>query len=181
MDELTLTLPRKIRNEYKTAIEAAGGTYEAHPAEAVIDRMIDEFGREGRAAGKGFYDYDEKGARQRLWPGLVEHFGASDDIGRQDGDDDLLRDLQERMLFAEALETVKCLDEGVLTTYQDANIGSIFGIGFPVWTGGALQYVNHVGAAKFVQRADELARKYGPRFEPPKILRELASKGGALV
>ena len=94
---------------------------------------MSEFDRGGRAAGAGFYDY-EGGKRAGLWPGLVENFGGTNEIP--------FRDMQERMLFAEALESVKCVDEGVLRSTAEANIGSIFGIGFPPWTGGVLQYIN---------------------------------------
>ncbi|EIF00258.1 3-hydroxyacyl-CoA dehydrogenase NAD-binding domain-containing protein [Saccharomonospora glauca] len=172
MDELTLTLPRKIRNETKAAVEAAGGTWTPHPSEAVIDRMLDEFDRKGRSSGAGFYEYDENGKRVRLWPGLREAFNSgSGDVP--------FKDLQERMLFAEALETVKCFDEGVLNSVQDANIGSIFGIGFPAWTGGVIQYINQYegGLKGFVARARELAERYGSHFEPPASLVEKAEKG----
>ncbi|MGV9349124.1 3-hydroxyacyl-CoA dehydrogenase NAD-binding domain-containing protein [Streptomyces spiralis] len=172
MDELTLTLPRKIRNESKRAVEEAGGTWPAHPAEAVIDRMIDEFGRTGRSGGAGFYDYDEDGRRAGLWPGLREHFS-------EPGYEIPFRDMQERMLFAEALDTVRLLEEGVLTSVADANIGSIFGIGFPGWTGGVLQYINGYdgGLPGFVARARELAERYGERFTPPALLVAKAEKG----
>ncbi len=83
------------------------------------------------------------------------------------------------MLFAEALETIKCRDEGVIESVADANIGSIFGIGFPAWTGGVLQYINGYegGPAGFVARARELAEQYGERFEPPASLVEAAERG----
>jgi len=85
------------------------------------------------------------------------------------------------MLFSEALDTVKLLEEGVLTSVADANIGSIFGIGFPAWTGGAAQFVNYVGVKKkFVARADELAKKFGERFAPPKLLRDKAARNEEL-
>ncbi|MGW1168566.1 3-hydroxyacyl-CoA dehydrogenase NAD-binding domain-containing protein [Streptomyces sp. NPDC002550] len=172
MDELTLTLPRKIRNETRRAVEEAGGTWTAHPAEAVIDRMVDEFGRTGRSGGAGFYDYTEDGKRAGLWPGLREHFGKS-------GYEIPFRDMQERMLFSEALDTVRLLEEGVLTSVADANIGSIFGIGFPGWTGGVLQYINGYegGLPGFVARARELAERYGERFTPPALLVEKAEQG----
>ncbi|MER7516584.1 3-hydroxyacyl-CoA dehydrogenase NAD-binding domain-containing protein [Streptomyces sp. NPDC126499] len=172
MDELTLTLPRKIRNETKKAVEAAGGTWVTHPGEIVIDRMVDEFGRPGRSGGAGFYEYGEDGKRGKLWPGLREHFTKPEvDIP--------FRDMQERMLFAEALDTVRLLEEGVLTSVADANIGSILGIGFPAWTGGVLQYINGYegGAAGFVERARELAATYGERFNPPALLIEKAERG----
>jgi 3-hydroxyacyl-CoA dehydrogenase/enoyl-CoA hydratase/3-hydroxybutyryl-CoA epimerase len=173
MDELTLTLPRKIRNESRVAVEAAGGTWMSHPAEAVIDRMIDEFDRKGKSAGAGFYDYVD-GKRVGLWPGLRSEFGATN----HDVD---LRELSERMLFVESLETWKCLDEAVLTSVPDANIGSIFGIGFPPWTGGVLQYIDGYpgGRAGFVARADELAAKYGERFAVPESLRAAARESTA--
>jgi 3-hydroxyacyl-CoA dehydrogenase / enoyl-CoA hydratase / 3-hydroxybutyryl-CoA epimerase len=169
MDELTLTLPRKIREETRAAVEGAGGRWVPHPADAVIDRMIDEFERPGRSGGAGFYSYVD-GKRAGLWPGLRTEFGA-------DRHDVELAELSERMLVIEALETVRCFDEGVLTSVPDANIGSIFGIGFPAWTGGVVQYVEGFpgGAAGFVRRADELAARYGPRFEVPASLRARAA------
>ncbi|GGZ38489.1 3-hydroxyacyl-CoA dehydrogenase NAD-binding domain-containing protein [Streptomyces poonensis] len=172
MDELTLTLPRKIRQETKRAVEEAGGTWTPHPAEAVIDRMVDEFGRTGRSGGAGFYEYGEDGKRGSLWPGLREHF-------TEPGKRIPFEDMQERMLFSEALDTVRLLEEGVLTSVADANIGSILGIGFPGWTGGVLQYVNGYegGLPGFVARARELAERYGDRFQPPALLVEKAERG----
>ncbi|MGK3206679.1 3-hydroxyacyl-CoA dehydrogenase NAD-binding domain-containing protein [Amycolatopsis sp. MEPSY49] len=172
MDELTLTLPRKIRKETREAIEAAGGTWKSHASEAVIDRMVEEFDRKGRSTGAGFYEYDAEGKRAGLWPGLRDAFkSGSTEVP--------FEDLKERMLFAEALETVKCFDEGVLTSVADANIGSIFGIGFPAWTGGVIQYINQYegGLQGFVDRARELAARYGDHFEPPASLVEKAAKG----
>ncbi|MFC9620722.1 3-hydroxyacyl-CoA dehydrogenase NAD-binding domain-containing protein [Streptomyces sp. NPDC056930] len=172
MDELTLTLPRKIRNETRRAVEEAGGTWAGHPADAVIDRMVDEFDRPGRSGGAGFYEYDEAGRRTRLWPGLREHF-TRPDTGIP------FIDMKERMLFSEALDSVRCLEENVLISVADANIGSIMGIGFPPWTGGVLQYINGYegGLPGFVARARELAEKYGDRFLPPALLLEKAEKG----
>ncbi|PWI41937.1 3-hydroxyacyl-CoA dehydrogenase NAD-binding domain-containing protein [Streptomyces sp. ICBB 8177] len=174
MDELTLTLPRKIRNETRRAVEEAGGTWASHPAEAVIDRMVDEFDRPGRSGGAGFYDYED-GKRTRLWPGLREHFGSPGGEAATVP----FEDMKERMLFAEALDSVRCLEEGVLTSVADANIGSILGIGFPAWTGGVLQYINGYegGPQGFVTRARELQETYGDRFTPPKLLLEKAERG----
>ncbi|MFE2377076.1 3-hydroxyacyl-CoA dehydrogenase NAD-binding domain-containing protein [Streptomyces sp. NPDC059398] len=171
MDELTLTLPRKIRNEAKRATEEAGGTWAGHPSDAVIDRMVDEFGRTGRSGGAGFYVYED-GKRAGLWPGLREHF-------TKPGTDIPFTDMQERMLFSEALDSVRCLEEGVLTSVADANIGSILGIGFPGWTGGVLQYINGYegGLPGFVARARELAGRYGERFAPPALLVGKAERG----
>jgi 3-hydroxyacyl-CoA dehydrogenase/enoyl-CoA hydratase/3-hydroxybutyryl-CoA epimerase len=172
MDELTLTLPREIREATKAAVEAAGGHWEAHPADAVVDRMIDEFDRSGRSSGAGFYAYDDEGKRTRLWAGLNEHF-------TKDGAEIPFEDMQERMLFAEALETVKCFDEGVLRSVPDANIGSIMGIGFPPWTGGVMQYISGYpgGLPGFVARSRALAERYGDRFVPPASLVAKADAG----
>jgi 3-hydroxyacyl-CoA dehydrogenase / enoyl-CoA hydratase / 3-hydroxybutyryl-CoA epimerase len=175
MDELTLTLPRKIEAEYRLAAERAGEPYQRHPAFDVLDRMVEEFGREGRASGAGFYAYAEDGTRGRLWRGLLEHVTS--------GDAELpIEDLVERMLFAEALETVRCFDEGVIESVADANIGSIFGIGFPAWTGGVAQYVDQYagGTTGFVARCKELADRYGERFQPPASLVARAEAGEPL-
>ncbi|MEV6929279.1 3-hydroxyacyl-CoA dehydrogenase NAD-binding domain-containing protein [Dactylosporangium sp. NPDC051485] len=171
MDELTLTLPQKIRNATAAAVVAAGGTWTPSPADALLDRMVDEFGRPGRSGGAGFYEYAD-GKRAGLWPGLREHFAGA-------GGSVPFADMQERMLFAEALESVRCLDEGVLTSVADANVGSILGIGFPGWTGGVLQYINQYdgGLDGFIARARELAGRYGERFTPPQRLLDMAAAG----
>src|SRR5262249_44076899 len=156
-----------IRNESR---DAMGDRYVRHPAEDVVEKMV-ELGRAGKLAGKGFFDYDESGKRTGLWEGLAEHFpvtGNPMDIE--------LHELEERMLVVEAVEPARCVEEGVLITTADANIGSIMGIGFPPWTGGVLQYVNGygdgAGVAAFVARAEEFTTKYGPRFEPNPLLRK---------
>jgi 3-hydroxyacyl-CoA dehydrogenase / enoyl-CoA hydratase / 3-hydroxybutyryl-CoA epimerase len=162
-DELNMELMQKIATATRKAVEAAGQTYVPHPAEEVVNKMI-ELGRPSKVSGKGFYEYVD-GKRTRLWPGLRDTFksGASRPP---------LQDMIDRMLFIEALETQKCLDERVLTSTADANIGSIMGIGFPPWTGGTAQYIIGYpgGKAGFVARARELAAKYGDRFNPPESL-----------
>ena len=146
-------------------------------------------GRPGRLRGAGFYDYDEAGERVGLWPGLAAEFPVAGDPAGCD-----LAELQERMLFAEAIESVRCVQEGVLTTVADANIGSLLGIGFPPWTGGVLQYVNgyrgtgqtaastgnaagSAGLPGFLARAEQLAERYGERFSPPELLVAKAANG----
>jgi 3-hydroxyacyl-CoA dehydrogenase/enoyl-CoA hydratase/3-hydroxybutyryl-CoA epimerase len=180
-DELNMKLMRKIRVAAQNAAEATASGWDEHPSVQVIDRMLDEFDRPGRLDGKGFYEYED-GKRTRLWPGLREAFPPVDDPSKID-----LKDLEERMLIIESLETVKCLDEGVIESVADANIGSIMGIGFPGWTGGVLQYINGYGNPAhhpdkrglpgFVARARELAGRYGERFEPPASLVEKAERG----
>ena len=142
-DELNLELMHKIAVATRKGIEDDGGTYQPHPAEAVVEKMI-EVGRSGRLKGAGFYEYPD-GKRTGLWPGLRETFKSG-------SSEPPLQDMIDRMLFAEALETQKCLDEGVLTSTADANIGSIMGIGFPPWTGGSAQYiVGYQGPARHGQ------------------------------
>jgi 3-hydroxyacyl-CoA dehydrogenase/enoyl-CoA hydratase/3-hydroxybutyryl-CoA epimerase len=179
-DELNMKLMRKITRAAREAVEAEGGTWVAHPVEGVIDRMLDEFDRPGRLEGRGFYSYED-GKRVGLWDGLREAFPPVEDPSALS-----LRDLEERMLFIEAIEAVRCYDEGVIESVADANIGSIMGIGYPPWTGGVLQYINGyippstsapTGLAGFVARARELAARYGERFEPPASLVERAERG----
>ncbi|WP_330227963.1 3-hydroxyacyl-CoA dehydrogenase NAD-binding domain-containing protein [Nocardia sp. NBC_00508] len=168
-DELNMKLMQKIAKETQEAAESGDTTMggKRHPAQDVIDYMVSE-GRPGRLEKAGFYEYDENGKRTGLWPGLREHFETTADFTVP------LQDLIDRMLFAEAIETQKCFDEGVLTSTADANIGSIFGIGFPAWTGGVHQYiVGYPGGQEgFVARADYLAKTYGERFEVPASLRK---------
>ena len=162
-DELNMELMHKIAVASRKGIEDAGGKYQAHPAEAVVEKMI-EAGRPSRLSGAGFYEYVD-GKRTQIWPGLRETFKSG-------SSQPPLQDMIDRMLFAEALETQKCFDEGVITTTADANIGSIMGIGFPPWTGGAAQFITGYpgGKAAFVARAKELAQRYGERFNPPASL-----------
>jgi len=162
-DELNMELMHKIAVATRKGVEDAGGKYEPHPAEAVVEKMIG-IGRPSRLAGAGFYEYVD-GKRTGLWPGLRETFKSGSSKPP-------LQDMIDRMLFAEALETQKCFDEGVITTTADANIGSIMGIGFPPWTGGAAQFIAGYPGGKdaFVARAKELAQRYGQRFNPPASL-----------
>ncbi|QIS08225.1 3-hydroxyacyl-CoA dehydrogenase NAD-binding domain-containing protein [Nocardia arthritidis] len=168
-DELNMKLMQKIAKETQEALAHGDATMgsKRHPAQDVIDYMVEQ-GRPGRLEKAGFYEYDEAGKRTGLWPGLREHFKSV--AGFQVP----LQDLIDRMLFIEAIETQKCFDEGVLTSTADANIGSIFGIGYPAWTGGVHQFIVGYpgGQQAFVARADELKAKYGDRFEVPASLRK---------
>ncbi|MGW0051167.1 3-hydroxyacyl-CoA dehydrogenase NAD-binding domain-containing protein [Nocardia cyriacigeorgica] len=168
-DELNMKLMLKIAKETEEAIARGEVTMgkERHPAIDVIEFMVNS-GRPGRLEKAGFYDYDENGKRIGLWSGLAEHYKSNIGFGVP------IQDLIDRMLFIEAIETQKCFDEGVLETTADANIGSIFGIGYPAWTGGVHQFIVGYpgGQEAFVARADELAKTYGARFEVPASLRK---------
>ncbi|MCD4533232.1 3-hydroxyacyl-CoA dehydrogenase NAD-binding domain-containing protein [Nocardioides sp. cx-169] len=181
-DELNLELMAKIAKATREAAEREGSPAPEHPGTAVVDRML-EAGRAGRLRGAGFYDYED-GKRQSLWTGLAELFPVAEEQPP-------LQDVKDRMLFAEALETAKCFEEGVIESAAAANIGSIMGIGFPPMTGGAAQFMTgyeapsgsgadgEIGLTAFVKRADELAATYGERFRPTPWLRNLAETGGS--
>ncbi len=170
IDQTSLSLSVQVMEQTIADLKAEGKPLPPeHPGQKVIVKMVKELNRPGRAAGGGFYEYPKDG-RKHLWPELARIFGKPDAKWE-------LQEMKDRILYRQSIEAARCLEEGVLTTVHDANIGSIFGIGFPAWTGGALQYINSVGPAKFVARADELAKKHGPRFAPPKLLRNKAAKG----
>jgi 3-hydroxyacyl-CoA dehydrogenase/enoyl-CoA hydratase/3-hydroxybutyryl-CoA epimerase len=170
-DELNLELMAKIEKATREGMKAEGREYVGHPGTATLYAMLDA-GRSGRARGAGFYEYDEQGNRGGLWKGLAELFPpAHEQIP--------LQDVQDRMLFAEALETARCFEEGVIESSAAANIGSILAIGFPAITGGAVTFMTNYegGLAGFVDRARDLAAAYGPRFEPTPWLVAKAESG----
>ncbi|MBK5351837.1 enoyl-CoA hydratase/isomerase family protein [Pseudomonas sp. TH41] len=168
-DEVSLSLMSHIRQQTAKDLQAEGKPLIEHPAFAVIDLLLNEYGRPGKAAGGGFYDYPASG-QKHLWPELKTRFEEAD--GQISP-----KDVRDRLLFVQAIETVRCVEEGVLTSTADANVGSIFGIGFAAWTGGALQFINQYGVKDFVARAQYLAEQYGERFAPPALLLEKAAKG----
>ena len=172
IDEVSLTLIDKIKQQTIKDLEQEGSPYSPHPADGVLDRML-ELERGGKAIGAGFYEYPAEGNKY-LWPGLKEMF-EKDCAEKVD-----LQTIKDRLLFIMAIETVRCLEEKVLMSSRDANIGSIFGIGYPPWTGGTLQFINQYGLDRFVQRAEELAECYGERFSPPELLRQKAKSGELL-
>ena len=167
-DEVSLSLMSHIRQQARKDLEAEGKPVPQHPSFAVVDLMLNEYKRPGKAAGGGFYDYPQ-GAPKHLWPELKLRFEKNDgQIAAQD--------VRDRLLFIQAIETVRCLEEGVLLSTADANIGSIFGIGFAAWSGGALQFINQYGLKDFVARAQYLVEQYGERFEPPALLLDKAAQ-----
>ncbi|WP_382324483.1 3-hydroxyacyl-CoA dehydrogenase NAD-binding domain-containing protein [Hydrogenophaga sp. UC242_50] len=156
LDETALSLSVHVMDQTRADFEKEGRRYAATPGELLVERMVKEFKRPGRAAGGGFYDYPA-GQKKQLWPELKARFekpGAAWD----------LQDVKDRLIYRQSVETARCLAEGVLTTVHDGNIGSIFGIGFPAWTGGALQFIYGMGIEAFERRCAELAARHGAGF-----------------
>ena len=166
-DEVALTLSEHVANETRKALQAEGKDLPRSGADDVIQTMIHTFDRKGKAAGAGFYDYPE-GGKKLLWEGL-NHWKKDVDISEQE--------MIDRFLFVQSLDALRCYEENVLESVIDANIGSIFGIGFAPWTGGAIQFLNQYGLDQAVQRANELEAKYGERFKAPQRLVESVPSG----
>ncbi|MFW2078916.1 3-hydroxyacyl-CoA dehydrogenase NAD-binding domain-containing protein [Acinetobacter sp. ULE_I010] len=166
-DEVSLTLSEHVAAETRKALQAEGKDLPRSGADEVIEKMIHTFDRKGKAAGAGFYDYPEGGKKQ-LWDGL-SHWKKDIDISEQE--------MIDRFLFVQSLDTLRCYEENVLESVVDANIGSIFGIGFAPWTGGAIQFLNQYGLEKALVRANELEAKYGERFKAPQRLKDKVASG----
>jgi len=159
LDATALSLSVHVLDQTRSDFAQEGKTYEATSGELLVERMVKEFQRQGRAAGGGYYDYPSQGPK-RLWSGLKTHFEKpfhADPLQTQEA-------IKQRLLYRQAVETARCLQENVLTSSHDANIGSIFGIGFPAWTGGALQFVYAEGLENFISHCAVLASKHGQGF-----------------
>jgi len=167
-DEVSLTLALHVADQTRKDLAAEGKAYVEHPGEAVLRQMC-EIGRIGRKANLGFYDWTDAG--RSLWPGLAQMFPVAAQQPPQ-------RELVDRLMFVQANEAARCVEEGVLRSVADANIGSIFGWGFAPFQGGALQFVNAMGTRRFVARARELAQAHGARFEPANVVVNLAERDG---
>ena len=167
IDEINLGLVSQIRNQTRKDLAAEGKELPLIPADQVIDLMTEKINRLGRAQGGGFYEYPENG-KKYLWPELQTHFPISKDPLTQD-------QMIERILFIQAIEAIRAYEENVVTSVAEANIGSIFGWGFSSEKGGTLQFINDYGIKKFEKRSQELYKKYGERFTPPKMLINMAS------
>lgn len=162
-DEVSLELTRKVAATHEE-MGLANSKADTSVSVDLCNKMITEFSRGGRYHGGGFYEYPE-GAPKHIWPKLTELFHKPEvSVSEQD--------IKDRILFRQVIESFKCLEEGVLRTVADGNIGSIMGIGAPTWTGGFLQFVNTYGIKKFVERCAELEEKYGERFTAPNIVKE---------
>jgi 3-hydroxyacyl-CoA dehydrogenase / enoyl-CoA hydratase / 3-hydroxybutyryl-CoA epimerase len=163
-DDLSLDL---IQEYERQAAELYGPKYVRHPAAETLDMMINT-GRNGRDVRNGFYDYDRDGVRTELWKGL------KNDAPTPQYD---AHEVTERLLFVQILEALWCYQEGVIGSVEEANIGSLYGWGFPSVRGGVLQYINDYGAANFAEKCRFYEKKHGQRFKMPKILRGVAERG----
>jgi 3-hydroxyacyl-CoA dehydrogenase/enoyl-CoA hydratase/3-hydroxybutyryl-CoA epimerase len=171
LDSISLETAYHAANQQRTDAESAGESWQSAPESEVIRIMVEEAKRVGQARGAGFYDYDDTGKKTVTWPGLKGLFAAEGYV------DMPFEDVRDRLLFPQVLEAIRILEEGVITSVGDGNIGSIMGIGFPPHTGGVFQCVNAYGASAFAERAKVLATKYGEVFEPPMLLLDMARRG----
>jgi 3-hydroxyacyl-CoA dehydrogenase/enoyl-CoA hydratase/3-hydroxybutyryl-CoA epimerase len=165
LDEVSLDLPMKIVRQS----EAEDPAYQRPGSMEVLETMAEEIGRHGRKTGGGFYEYPPDGAK-RLWSDISRHFPPMD--AQPD-----VEEVEKRLLYVQAIESVRCLEEGVLADPADADLGAVLGWGFPAWTGGTVSLIDSIGPAIFVSECDQLAARFGPRFAPTAALREMAAAG----
>ena len=166
LDEVTIELPWKIVQQAEAAL---GAEFERPCAYDVMRRMLYELKRPGRRVGAGFYEYPP-GEPKRLWKGLAAAFPAA----RQQPP---VAELENRLLYIQALETARCLEQGVVESAADADLGAVLGWGFPAWTGGPLSLIETVGPQQFVAACERLAATCGKRFAPSPWLRARAAAG----
>ncbi|HEX8601930.1 MAG TPA: 3-hydroxyacyl-CoA dehydrogenase NAD-binding domain-containing protein [Pseudoduganella sp.] len=170
VDETTTDLRWKVIQQAEA--DGLGERYTRPPGHAVCKAMVEQ-GRGGRRFGGGFYDYPA-GARKQLWQGLRQAFPPGAEQPEAEA-------LKRRFLAIQALEAARCLEEGVLTHAEDGDLGSVLGVGYPAWTGGALSYIDTVGIGAFVAECERLAQAHGPRYQPTEWLRQRAAANQPMV
>jgi 3-hydroxyacyl-CoA dehydrogenase / enoyl-CoA hydratase / 3-hydroxybutyryl-CoA epimerase len=168
-DEVSTQLMYKVRAAEKADL---GADYQHDPAEPVLDLFVEQLGRFGRKSRAGFYDYPE-GGRKVLWAGLAQHFPPATSQPR-------VTEVGTRILYRQALEAARCLEENVITKPQDGDLGAVLGWGFAPQTGGPFCMIDTIGVQAFVAECERLAQAYGPRFSPPQLLRRLAAENRPL-
>ena len=161
-DEVNIALIGRIRKQ----ILKYDKKNSVGPWDKVIELMVSNLNREGRSGNSGFYDYP-KNEKKHIWGNLENYFPVSTNEIPE-------KDIVDRLLFTQIIEAISCYEKNIITSIQDANIGSILGLGFPSDSGGILQFVNNYGVQKFRDRSLQLADQYGKRFTPPKLLNEMA-------
>lgn len=171
IDEISQATAYKNGQQLKADKEARGESVDANnPAAVLVAKMVEDFDRQGKAFGAGYYEYPE-GGKKFIWPGLKEHFAPN-------GYKEIpFEDIQDRLTFSQALEAVRAMEDGVVFNPADGNIGSIMGIGYPAQTGGVFQHINAYGVKAFAERAQYLADTYGDVFAVPQLLKDKAAAG----
>ncbi|MEP4190926.1 MAG: 3-hydroxyacyl-CoA dehydrogenase NAD-binding domain-containing protein, partial [Sneathiella sp.] len=167
-DEVALDLIHKIRNQTKADL---GDKYVPAPSDNAVTKMVEELGRVGKREGKGFYEYPTEG-QKHLWKELGTHFPQLPEDQQPS-----VEEVIKRLIFIQSVETARCLEENVVMTPEDADVGSILGWGFAPSRGGAISQIHTTGVETFVAECDRMAQAYGTRFTPPKLLRNMAEKG----
>ncbi|MPZ35311.1 MAG: 3-hydroxyacyl-CoA dehydrogenase [Rhodospirillales bacterium] len=177
-DEVAIDLSWKIMDQARRDAAAAGQKFEGGGTEHILELMVKKLERFGRKNGKGFYEYPADG-KKRLWPELAKHFPPDPKLLYGEGEEKRAKEeeIKKRLLYVQAVDTARCLEANVLTNPQDGDVGSIMGLGFAPQTGGAVSLIDQVGIKTFVAECDDFARTYGPQFEVPKLLRDMAAKG----
>jgi len=171
MPALALTDEVSVELLYKALKQSRidqGDAYREQPQDEVMVAMVEKFERIGRKAGKGFYDYPADG-RKKIWPGLAQHYPLA-------GQQPEVEEVRKRLMYSQSVEAARCVAEGVVSA-RDADVGSLLGWGFPAALGGAISYIDTVGAASFVAECDRLAKACGPRYAVPDALRKMAASG----
>ncbi|MGJ8559856.1 MAG: 3-hydroxyacyl-CoA dehydrogenase NAD-binding domain-containing protein [Litorimonas sp.] len=169
-DETTLKLGYDVIQSTKKEL---GDAYKSNGTEEFYDLMVMKLGRSGRRFGKGLYNYDDSGKRLDLWKGITEHYPLADEQPSQ-------AEVQQRLMYAQLIPTARTFSDGVVPDPQSADLGAIFGWGFPAWTGGPMSYIDTIGVDTFVATADMLAQRHGERFNVPTMFRDMAAKGETL-
>jgi len=168
-DETSLELGLRIMESTKKEL---GDAYKPTGVEDLLVKMVTDLGRKGRKSGGGFYEYPQ-GGKKHLWTGLSEYFPLADEQPS-------LNDVKERILYAQLIPAAQCYAEGIVPDPQSADLGAIFGWGFAPWTGGPMSHIDTIGMENFVRKAESLAQKYGARFNPPAMFRDMAKTGEKL-
>ncbi|MFK7981258.1 MAG: 3-hydroxyacyl-CoA dehydrogenase NAD-binding domain-containing protein [Saprospiraceae bacterium] len=164
-DDLSLRMVLKYENQ---AAAHYGSQYVPHPAVSTLKKMVEDLDRTGQFKQAGFYEYTQEG--KHLWKELSQHFPVTQT-------NYLNEDIKERMLFAQVIEAIWCMQEKVISSVPEANLGSIYGWGFPAFTGGIFQYVNSYGLDNFIKKCEQFKQDYGPRFRVPRILKKMRKEG----